>query len=100
MAAKIIDGKQVCAGIRAECKERVAELAARGVVPGLAVVLVGADPASAVYVRNKMRACADVGIRSFRFDFPDNVDADRVIAAIEDLNRISSWRKWCGPAPW
>jgi methylenetetrahydrofolate dehydrogenase (NADP+) / methenyltetrahydrofolate cyclohydrolase len=87
MAAKIIDGKLISAGIRAACKERVAELAARGVVPGLAVVLVGADPASAVYVRNKMRACADVGIRSFRFDFPADVDADRVIATIEDLNR-------------
>ena len=87
MAAKIIDGKQVAAGIRAACKERVAELAARGVVPGLAVVLVGDDPASAVYVRNKIRACADVGIRSFRYDFPADVDADRVIATIEELNR-------------
>ncbi|MFL5102455.1 MAG: bifunctional methylenetetrahydrofolate dehydrogenase/methenyltetrahydrofolate cyclohydrolase FolD [Xanthobacteraceae bacterium] len=87
MPAKIIDGKQVSAGIRAACKQRVADLAARGVVPGLAVVLVGADPASAVYVRNKMRACADVGIRSFRFDFPDDVAADRVVDAIEELNR-------------
>src|SRR5215208_1913906 len=87
MPAKIIDGKQVSAGIRAACKQRVADLAARGVVPGLAVVLVGADPASAVYVRNKMRACADVGIRSFRFDFTDDVAADRVIATIEELNR-------------
>jgi methylenetetrahydrofolate dehydrogenase (NADP+)/methenyltetrahydrofolate cyclohydrolase len=87
MAAKIIDGKQVAAGIRAECKARVAELAARGIAPGLAVVLVGSSPASAVYVRNKIRACADIGIRSFRFDFPDDVDADRVIDTIEALNR-------------
>jgi len=87
MAAKIIDGKQISAGIRAGCKVRVAELAARGIVPGLAVVLVGADPASAVYVRNKIRACADVGIRSFRFDFPADIEADRVIAIIEELNR-------------
>src|SRR5215211_7934203 len=87
MAAKILDGKQVSAGIRAACKQRVADLAARGVVPGLAVVLVGADPASAVYVRNNMRACADVGIRSFRFDFPDDVAADQVIDTIEELNR-------------
>jgi methylenetetrahydrofolate dehydrogenase (NADP+)/methenyltetrahydrofolate cyclohydrolase len=87
MAAKIIDGKQISAGIRAACKERVAELTGRGVVPGLAVVLVGNDPASAVYVRNKMRACADVGIRSFRFDFPFDVAADRVTATIEELNR-------------
>jgi methylenetetrahydrofolate dehydrogenase (NADP+)/methenyltetrahydrofolate cyclohydrolase len=87
MAAKIIDGKQVSAGIRAACKERVARLAARGVVPGLAVILVGASPASKVYVRNKIRACADVGIRSFRFDFPDDVEPDRVIGTIEELNR-------------
>ncbi len=87
MAAKIIDGKQISAGIRAGCKVRVAELAARGIVPGLAVVLVGSDPASAVYVRNKMRACADVGIRSFRFDFPADVEAGRIIATIEELNR-------------
>jgi methylenetetrahydrofolate dehydrogenase (NADP+)/methenyltetrahydrofolate cyclohydrolase len=87
MAAKIIDGKQISAGIRADCKVRVAELAAHGIVPGLAVVLVGSDPASAVYVRNKIRACADVGIRSFRFDFPADVEAGRVIATIEELNR-------------
>lgn len=87
MVAKIIDGKKVAAGIRLECKMRVAKLAARGITPGLAVILVGSDPASAVYVRNKIRACADVGIRSFRYDFSVEVDAGQVIHAIEDLNR-------------
>jgi methylenetetrahydrofolate dehydrogenase (NADP+)/methenyltetrahydrofolate cyclohydrolase len=64
----------------------VAQLAKRGVVPGLAVILVGSDPASLVYVRNKIRACAEVGIRSFRFDFPANADPETVIGTIKDLN--------------
>ncbi|MPZ38439.1 MAG: bifunctional methylenetetrahydrofolate dehydrogenase/methenyltetrahydrofolate cyclohydrolase FolD [Rhizobiales bacterium] len=84
--AKIIDGKAVSAKIRAKCKERVADLKRRGVVPGLAVILVGSDPASALYVRNKMRACADVGIKSLRYDFPSDVSADDVLATINDLN--------------
>ena len=61
MTAKIIDGKAVAAEMRAECRERTRQLSERfGVVPGLAVVLVGENPASLVYVRNKVRACADV----------------------------------------
>ncbi len=88
MAAKIIDGVAIAAQIRAGCKERVrALLGEAGITPGLAVILVGNDPASAVYVRNKMRACADIGIRSFRYDFPADVDPDEVIARIEQLNR-------------
>ena len=73
MTAKIIDGVKVAAHIRAECKTRVAALQAKGAKPGLAVVLVGEDPASKVYVRNKMKACADV-------------DADTIIRTIEELN--------------
>ena len=87
MAAKIIDGKQVAAGLRLEYKARVADLRARtGVTPGLAVVLVGNNPASALYVGNKIKACAEAGIRSFRKQFPADIDADTLIAAIEDLN--------------
>jgi methylenetetrahydrofolate dehydrogenase (NADP+) / methenyltetrahydrofolate cyclohydrolase len=88
MSAKIIDGREVAAEIRAECREQVARLQERyGIVPGLAVVLVGANPASLVYVRNKVRACADVGIRSTKLEFPQDVDPSVVIRAIEDLNR-------------
>src|SRR6478672_2254497 len=83
--AKIIDGKGVAAEIRAECKVRVAALKEQRIQPGLAVILVGSDPASAVYVRNKIRACADVGIRSVKFDFPDTVDTDTVLATIREL---------------
>src|SRR5580700_3649762 len=88
MSAKIIDGRGVAAEIRAECREQVARLRERyGIVPGLAVVLVGDDPASLVYVRNKVRACADVGIRSTKLEFPRDVDPSIVMKAIEDLNR-------------
>ncbi len=83
--AKIIDGKAVAAEIRAECKVRVAALKQQGVEPGLAVILVGSDPASALYVRNKIRACADVGIRSVKYDFPATVDTGTVLATIREL---------------
>jgi methylenetetrahydrofolate dehydrogenase (NADP+)/methenyltetrahydrofolate cyclohydrolase len=88
--AKIIDGVAVGASIRAELKQRVATLAARGVQPGLAVILVGNNPASAVYVRNKIRACAEVGIKSVRYDFPADVPCETVLETIEQLNNDPS----------
>jgi methylenetetrahydrofolate dehydrogenase (NADP+) / methenyltetrahydrofolate cyclohydrolase len=88
MAAKIIDGKQVAASIRLECKARVAHLRAKtGVTPGLAVILVGDNPASAVYVASKIKACAEAGIRSFRKQYPATIDEDTLIGTIEELNR-------------
>lgn len=88
MAAKIIEGKQVAASIRLECGARVADLRAKtGVTPGLAVILVGDNPASAVYVGSKIKACAEVGIRSLRKQFPAHIGEDTLIAAIESLNR-------------
>lgn len=86
MTAKIIDGVAVSAKLRTECKGRVADLASKGIQPGLAVILVGSNPASAVYVRNKIRACAEVGIRSVRHDFAADVPAENVLAVIEQLN--------------
>jgi methylenetetrahydrofolate dehydrogenase (NADP+)/methenyltetrahydrofolate cyclohydrolase len=86
MSASIIDGRKVGAAIRAECRERVDALRASGIVPGLAVILVGANPASEIYVRNKMRACHDVGIRSFEFVYAHDVDPQTVIARIAALN--------------
>src|SRR5256886_14425941 len=64
MAARILDGKALAAAVRASVKETVARLAARRVRPGLAVILAGDNPASAVYVRNKARACEETGVRS------------------------------------
>jgi methylenetetrahydrofolate dehydrogenase (NADP+)/methenyltetrahydrofolate cyclohydrolase len=87
--AKIIDGVAVAADIRRGLKTRVADLRERGLLPGLAVIMVGADPASQVYVRNKIRACGEVGIKSFRFDFAQDTSPDEVLALIESLNRRS-----------
>ena len=88
MTAKIIDGRIVAAHIRDESKARVEKLAAEhGVTPGLAVILVGENAASKVYVRNKMKACAEVGIRSFQSNFPADIDPEVVIRTIEELNR-------------
>src|SRR3954447_11904736 len=87
MTAKIIDGIAVSREIRNELKVRVAAMSARGITPGLAVIVVGNDPASAVYVRNKIRACAEVGIRSFRHDFPADVAPRAVLDLISQLNK-------------
>jgi methylenetetrahydrofolate dehydrogenase (NADP+)/methenyltetrahydrofolate cyclohydrolase len=88
MTAKIIDGKQVAASIRLECKTRVAALRENtGLTPGLAVILVGDNPASAVYVASKIKACAEAGIRSFRNKYPADIDEATLIAKIEELNR-------------
>lgn len=86
MPARVIDGKAVSASIRKEIRGRVDRIRRHGVVPGLAVVMVGKNAASAVYVKNKIRACQDVGIRSFRFDFEESTPPDIVLATIVELN--------------
>ena len=87
MSAEIIDGKLVAAYVRAKVKEEAAAFAARrGRAPGLAVIRVGDDPASAVYVRNKMKACDEVGFFSKTLHLPADSAEDEVIAAVEELN--------------
>src|SRR5262249_32635555 len=73
MPARILDGKALAASMRAALKQRVDALVRRGVTPGLAVILAGDDPASKVYVRNKTRACEEVGVRSQQIDYPASV---------------------------
>jgi methylenetetrahydrofolate dehydrogenase (NADP+)/methenyltetrahydrofolate cyclohydrolase len=85
--AVVLDGKAVAARVRAEVKARAAEFTrARGRQPGLAVVRVGSDPASAIYVRNKRLACEEAGIRSFAFDLADDVPRESLRARISSLN--------------
>jgi methylenetetrahydrofolate dehydrogenase (NADP+)/methenyltetrahydrofolate cyclohydrolase len=85
--AKIIDGVAVARKIREECRSRVHALQAKsGLVPGLAVIIVGETPASLLYVRNKLKACEEIGIRSYRFDFPAAVDQAEVVRRINALN--------------
>ena len=86
-SAVVLDGKAVAARVRAEVKTRAADFAAaRGRRPGLAVVKVGSDPASAVYVRNKRLACEEAGIQSFAFDLPDSVSREALLKQIAALN--------------
>jgi methylenetetrahydrofolate dehydrogenase (NADP+)/methenyltetrahydrofolate cyclohydrolase len=86
MPAQIIDGKAVAETVRASLRARVAALGARGVHPGLAAVLAGADPASRVYVRNKVRACEDTGLHSEVHEFPEPVPEAALLERIAKLN--------------
>jgi len=82
-----IDGKAVAAAVRGEVRERVRRLAERGVVPGLATVLVGDDPASHVYVGGKEKACAEVGLRSFGQRLPPTTTQAELLALVGELGR-------------
>ncbi len=85
--ATVLDGKAVAARVRAEVAVRaLAFTTAQGRPPGLAVVQVGANPASSVYVRNKRKACAEAGIVSFAYDLPETVSALELLALVEQLN--------------
>ena len=86
MSAIIMDGKAVSALVRREVKERAALLASKGVKPGLAVVLVGDDPASQVYVRQKEKACNEVGFASFMRYLPASTDERELLDLIDGLN--------------
>jgi methylenetetrahydrofolate dehydrogenase (NADP+) / methenyltetrahydrofolate cyclohydrolase len=88
MSAIVIDGKVVAAKVRAEVAARAREFAARhGRPPGLAVVQVGEDPASTVYVRNKRRTCGEVGIESFAHDLPETTSERELLDLVGALNR-------------
>jgi methylenetetrahydrofolate dehydrogenase (NADP+)/methenyltetrahydrofolate cyclohydrolase len=86
MTALILDGNALAKQLRAGFSERVAELRRAGVTPGLAVVLVGEDPASQVYVRNKVNACEAIGMFSEKIVYPKDVDPALVLARIAELN--------------
>ncbi|HEX4702321.1 MAG TPA: bifunctional methylenetetrahydrofolate dehydrogenase/methenyltetrahydrofolate cyclohydrolase [Pseudonocardiaceae bacterium] len=86
MTATILDGSATQAAILDELRARVAVLANRGVVPGLGTVLVGDDPGSRAYVRNKHRACAKVGVTSIRRDLPADITMAELLAVIDELN--------------
>jgi methylenetetrahydrofolate dehydrogenase (NADP+)/methenyltetrahydrofolate cyclohydrolase len=90
MSAQILDGKALAAEIRSEVKTQVAALAEKGVSTVLAVILVGDDSASQVYVRNKIKACADTGIRSLEFRMPAETTQQQLLAKIAELNADES----------
>ena len=84
--AKIIDGKKISAEIKEELKTEVAAYAAQGKKCALAVIQVGADPASSVYVRNKKKACAYIGIESLSYELPEETTEEELLALIQKLN--------------
>ena len=87
MTAQLIDGNVLSKQLRAELAQRAAALRARGIRPGLAVVLVGENPASQVYVRNKVRACEDNGLHSVLEKYPVTLSEADLLARVDALNR-------------
>ncbi len=89
MSATIIDGKQTSSEIRKEIASEVSELKKQGIQPGLAVVLVGDDPASHVYVKNKEKGCEETGIDSYKYERPTKMKEEELLALIDELNKDS-----------
>ncbi len=88
--AKLLMGKEVSARIKAELKTEVDKLKEKGIVPGLAVIIVGEDPASQVYVRNKERACEECGIYSEKYALPEETTQEELLELINTLNNKTS----------
>lgn len=82
----MLDGKSVAAAVLDECRAEVEALKSRGTTPGLAVVLVGDDPASQVYVGSKVRTCGELGIFSRKIELPANTTQDELLKVVRDLN--------------
>ncbi|MEI6300659.1 MAG: bifunctional methylenetetrahydrofolate dehydrogenase/methenyltetrahydrofolate cyclohydrolase FolD [Betaproteobacteria bacterium] len=87
MQTRIIDGVAIARELRAGLKPRISRLGSRGVVPGLAVIQLGDSPASAVYVRNKLRACAEAGMHSQLVSLPSGISQGELLAHIDALNQ-------------
>ena len=85
--AKLLMGKEVSARIKAELKAEVEELKKQGINPGLAVIIVGEDPASQVYVRNKELACEACGIYSEKYALPEETTQEELLKLIDTLNK-------------
>jgi methylenetetrahydrofolate dehydrogenase (NADP+) / methenyltetrahydrofolate cyclohydrolase len=90
MTAKIINGNELSAQLRADVARRATALKAKGITPGLAVVLVGDNPASQVYVRNKVKACADNGLHSVMEKHPADMSEEALLALVDKLNKDPS----------
>ena len=84
--AKIIDGKAIAAQIKEECREKAAEFHKQGKTIALAVIQVGNDPASSVYVRNKKKACEESGIESLSYELPEETSQSKLLELIRELN--------------
>src|SRR3989304_1015137 len=87
LTARILSGNEIRDQIRAEVALEVAQLKEAGIQPGLAVILVGNNPASEIYTRNKVKSCLDLGIHSERLELPDTATTDDLLARVEEFNR-------------
>ena len=85
--AQLIDGKMISAQIKDELKEEVAQLKGQGITPCLAVIQVGNDPASSVYVNNKKKACAYIGIDSLSYELEETISQEKLLELISELNQ-------------
>ncbi|AEV68055.1 bifunctional methylenetetrahydrofolate dehydrogenase/methenyltetrahydrofolate cyclohydrolase FolD [Acetivibrio clariflavus] len=86
MSARVLNGKELATKIKGELKQTVEEIKKKGIYPGLAVVIVGNDPASRVYVNSKKKACEEIGIESFEYALDENVSEEDLIKLIKKLN--------------
>ena len=86
MGYKLLNGKDLAKRMKEEMSAEVAKLAEKGVVPGLAVIIVGNDPASRIYVNSKKRDCAEVGIKSFEYALPEDTKEEQLLELIDVLN--------------
>ncbi|HHW23344.1 MAG TPA: bifunctional methylenetetrahydrofolate dehydrogenase/methenyltetrahydrofolate cyclohydrolase FolD [Clostridiaceae bacterium] len=87
MAYKLLDGKDLARRMKEAMKLEIRSMAEEGIVPGLAVVIVGNDPASRIYVNNKKKDCEEVGIRSFEYALPEETSEDQLLGLIDALNQ-------------
>ena len=87
MDTKILDGKKIAQELKTEIKSEVLRLKEKGIVPGLAVIIVGEDSASKIYVKNKKRACEEVGISSEVYELEEKISQEEIIKLITKLNK-------------
>ncbi len=86
MSAKVLSGTELAAKVKAELKAKIDEMKLKGINPGLAVIIVGDDPASRVYVNHKKNDCAEIGIKSFEYALPASTKEEELLGLIETLN--------------
>ncbi len=90
MSAKVLNGTELAAKVKSELKAKIDELKLKGINPGLAVIIVGDDPASRVYVNHKKNDCAEIGIKSFEYALPASTSEEELLSLIETLNNDAS----------
>jgi len=88
--ARLIDGRAIAGKVYVDLRREIAELKAKGVIPGLAVVLVGDDPASRAYVRSKDKMCRELGLHSVKLELPASITQTELLERVEELNRDSA----------